>query len=459
MSSCLRKLKSYIVKHNAIMRTFKSGINLKKHPSSPVDIPLSYSALPTLARVSLLQHSGAPAIPVVNVGDKITEGQLIAEKDGNNSARVHSPVPGVVKAFVDVTLPNGQNTKAIEIETGGLFRKNRQTLSRSLDSFNRARLLGELADRGVVDHNFSAVPTQLKYNRESSVHYVVIALSDSDPYSAIQEQILREHSQGVIDGLMVLSKLLEPQVVILCASAQDQHLISEFIDTLGGKIVNIQPLIVPNTYPFASDEMIKIQLHNQTKSLYQGSSSCVVVRPSLLYQLQQSVLFGMPCIDRPITIAGGALARPANMFVRSGTPIRFLLEECGGFRYPPARIIVGTQQSGFAVTDLDIPVGKDTSMILALTRAEISGFSRAECNNCGLCDTVCPVGIIPSEAHKAVLTKNVSLIRKYLLENCLTCGACSYVCPSHIPLNIILTEGKKIAEENLEEVSVTEYKP
>lgn len=440
------------------MQNFKSGINLKKHPSSPVGVPLSYSALPTKARVSLLQHSGVAATPIVGVGDRVTEGQLIAEREGGVCARVHSPVPGVVSAFVEISLPNGEKTKAIEIDTGGLFRKNRHTLSRSLDSFNRIRLLTELADRGVVDHNSIAVPAHIKYNRENAVHYVVVALSDSDPYNAIQEQILREHAHAVIDGLLVLNKLMNPQVVVLCASAQSQHLINDFIDSIAGKIVNVQPLVVPNTYPFASDEMIKIQLHNQTKSLSQSSSSCVVVRPSLLYQLQQSVLFGMPCIDRPITIAGGALARPANMFVRTGTPIRFLLEECGGFKHPPERIIVGTQQSGFAVTNLDIPVGKDTSMILALTKSEISRSERVDCTNCGLCDSICPVGIIPSQAHKAVLGGSVPLIKKYLLENCLTCGACSHVCPSHIPLNIILSEGKKITEENLEEISVTEYK-
>ena len=441
------------------MRRFRKGINLKKHPSSPVGVSLTYSALPTIARVSLLQHSGTEANPLVNPGDRVTEGQLIAERNGNASIRLHSPVPGVVSGFSNIILPGGQKTRTIDIETGGLFRKNRQTLSRNLDSFSKVRLLNELSDRGIVDHNFSALPAHVKYNREGTVHYLVVVLSDSDPYSAIQEQILREHTESVIQGLSVACKLLEPQVITLCTSAQDQHLVSEFTDAIGGRFLNIQPLVVPNTYPFASDEMIKIQLYDQAKNTHQGNPSCVVVRPTFLYQIQQSVLFGTPCLDRPITIAGGALAKPANMFVRIGTPIKFLLEECGGFKHKPARIVVGTQQSGFAVSDLDVPMGKDTSMILALTKAEISTFQAVECNNCGMCDSICPVGIIPSEAHKAVLSKNIPLIKRYMLENCLLCGACSHVCPSNIPLNIILTEGKKIAEENLEEISVTKYKP
>ncbi|MGL4525132.1 MAG: 4Fe-4S dicluster domain-containing protein [Spirochaetia bacterium] len=443
------------------MQRFKAGINFKKHISSPVGRSLAYSALPPIARVPLLQHSGPCPTLVVGLGERVTEGQLIAEKSCDSSARVHAPVPGIISAVVDVILPNGENTQIVEIETGGLFRKTRQTLPRSLESFNKVRLLNEFSDRGVVDHDFSAIPAHIKYNKEDPISYLVVRLTDADAYSAIQEQILNEQTEAVCEGLIVMSKLLSPEVIVLCTTTKEEYLISNFIEVLAGRLLNVQPLVVSSLYPYGTDEMIKIQLSGQSPVTSSGSAreTITVVRPSFLYQVQQSVLFGASCIDRPITIAGGALIRPANMVARIGTPVKFLLEECGGFKAKPDRIIVGTQQSGFVVTDLNMPIGKDTSMILALTKNEVMASVSSECNNCGLCNEVCPVGLIPSEAHQAVLSNNIELTKSYMLENCLTCGACSHICPSHIPLNLILAKGKKISQENIEDAHVIKYKP
>lgn len=56
-----------------------------------------YEELETrVVRIPLKQHIGAPAIPVISIGDKVTPGQLIASGEGKISANIHASIAGTV---------------------------------------------------------------------------------------------------------------------------------------------------------------------------------------------------------------------------------------------------------------------------------------------------------------------------------------------------------------------------
>ena len=74
-----------------MMKTFSIG---GIHPSDKKiskDCQIEVLPLPSKVFVSMAQHLGAPATPVVKAGDAVKTGQVIAEPAGFISAYVHSP--------------------------------------------------------------------------------------------------------------------------------------------------------------------------------------------------------------------------------------------------------------------------------------------------------------------------------------------------------------------------------
>lgn len=54
---------------------------------------------PAMVRVSMRQHIGAPAVPVVREGQSVEREQLLGgAKEGALSVNVHAPLDGVVRA-------------------------------------------------------------------------------------------------------------------------------------------------------------------------------------------------------------------------------------------------------------------------------------------------------------------------------------------------------------------------
>jgi electron transport complex protein RnfC len=159
------------------------------------------------------------------------------------------------------------------------------------------------------------------------------------------------------------------------------------------------------------------------------------------------VVYGKPLIERLVTVSGGAIKNPANLRVRIGTPIGDLIEECGGFTEAPAKLVVGGPMTGFAVYDLDTPVLKGTSGVLALTAEETNSAARTACISCGRCIDACPMGLNPTILFKQVDHLEYEEALESGLMDCRECGSCGYVCPAHIPLVHGIKLGKRMARK------------
>ena len=72
----------------------------RKTPTAERPIDTSFP-FPEMLYLSLLQHVGQPAEPVVRVGDGVRKGQLLAVSQGMISAPVHAPTSGRVADIMD----------------------------------------------------------------------------------------------------------------------------------------------------------------------------------------------------------------------------------------------------------------------------------------------------------------------------------------------------------------------
>ena len=98
------------------MFTFHGGIHPYDGKDISKDRPIKvYEAKGDLV-YPLSQHIGAPANPVVNVGDHVYEGQLIAEANGFVSSPIYASVSGTVKAIEPKRVITGDHVNSIVIE-------------------------------------------------------------------------------------------------------------------------------------------------------------------------------------------------------------------------------------------------------------------------------------------------------------------------------------------------------
>ncbi|MGB5652139.1 MAG: electron transport complex subunit RsxC, partial [Sedimenticolaceae bacterium] len=98
-------------------RGFAHGVHPQGFKEHTADLPTQ--RMPFVGRyvMPLNQHLGAPAIPLVAVGDRVRRGQLIAEPGAFVSTSLHSPVTGRVRAIANRRFPGGVFARSIEIET------------------------------------------------------------------------------------------------------------------------------------------------------------------------------------------------------------------------------------------------------------------------------------------------------------------------------------------------------
>jgi electron transport complex protein RnfC len=150
--------------------------------------------------------------------------------------------------------------------------------------------------------------------------------------------------------------------------------------------------------------------------------------------VHQAVRWGRPLIGRIVTVSGGAIRQPANLDVLIGTPIADLVAFCGGFSQPPHQLVLGGPMMGQPLPDLNVPIVKASSGILALTTTEYREHAERPCIRCGRCVEVCPCGLSPVEMVALIRKEKLDAAAKIFVGDCISCGSCAWVCPSHIPL-------------------------
>ena len=140
---------------------------------------------------------------------------------------------------------------------------------------------------------------------------------------------------------------------------------------------------------------------------------------------------GMPLITKRITVDGSAIKRPANVIVPIGTPIKDVIEFCGGYLQTPKKILMGGPMMGLALYDDTMPVMKHTNAVIAFGENEARLPDETECIRCGRCMRACPMHLMPPAICQAVESKDINGMKKLGILDCMECGCCSYSCPAH----------------------------
>ncbi len=407
------------------------------------------AVIPNISIVPFSQHLGSPSECLVQVGDKVTEGMLIGKSTGFISSNIHSPVPGTVKEIKNIYLPNGMLSSAVSIELEGEFeRLGKEQKSREWHELSKEALIGIIAENGIVGLGGATFPVNVKLSipKGKKAEYLVINGVECEPYLTADHRLMVERADKIIEGIKILKKVVEPEKIAIGIEINKPDVI-ESMKKAAEKAdfsLNIVPLKVK--YPQGDEkQLLKAITGREVPSgALPLEIGCVVSNVGTVHAVYEAVVFAKPLIERVLTVTGGAVKNPQNLKVRIGTPISSLIEECGGFTEVPEKIVIGGPMMGFTIYDLNTPVTKGTSGILALTSKEIHNAARTPCISCGRCIESCPMGLNPTTLFKLIDHGEYDEASDIGLMDCKECGSCGFVCPARIPLIQGMRLGKRM---------------
>jgi electron transport complex protein RnfC len=433
------------------LKTFsRGGVHPYERKSFTEHKEIWNAAVPSECIVPLQQHIGKPAEPQVQPEDEVREGQLIGKAPGFVSANIHAPIPGVVKELRDIYLPNGLKTRAVVIELQGEFdRLGKQQAPADWRGRDKKELLDAIQTNGIVGMGGATFPTHVKYSlpQGKTCDWMILNGVECEPYLTADHRLMLEMTDNVLEGLEIARTILDADHVAIGIEENKPDAIDRMKHRVKERGLDVDVVALETKYPQGGEkQLIKAVTGREVPS---GGLpidvGCMVSNAGTLNAIYEAVAYDKPLMERIVSVTGGAIRNPGNLKARIGSTFAELIEECGGFRVMPKKIIAGGPMTGFAIYDLDMPLIKGTSGILALAPNEVNEAPQTPCVNCGRCVASCPIGLQPTTLYKYIEHEEYDSALSLGLMDCIECGACGYVCPAHIPLVQGLRIGKSIS--------------
>lgn len=418
--------------------TFQGGIHmydgkdLSKDKPTKVLLPKGDMVYP------LSQHIGALGKPTVEIGDRVFAGQRIAEAVGVVSAHVISSVSGTVKAIEARQMGSGAMCDSIVVENDGAFTPIEGLgEKREYTKLSKEEIRRYVKDAGIVGMGGTGFPTHVKLSpkKDGVIDYVIVNGAECEPYLTSDYRMMLEESEKIVDGLKIILQLFENAKGIILIEEDKRDAILKLSELVKGE-ARIAVRTAKTKYPQGAErQMIDAAAGRKINSaMLPADAGCVVNNVETVIAVYMAVAESTPLIHRRITVTGGAVTEPQNFLVRTGTSYAELIEAAGGFRETPESLVCGGPMRGTELYNTEIPVTKNSSALLALTKAETGKRFAGPCIRCGRCVSVCPSRLVPLKLMKyAEKRDNQGFLGMDGME-CCECGACSYVCPAGRPL-------------------------
>ena len=383
-------------------------------------------------------HSATAAEPVVQAGDYVRVGQLIAKEKDRGSSDIHASVSGTVKA-VEPYSQGGFKALAIRIESDGKMEKYPELpipQPTNLDEFLQC-----VRASGVVGLGGAAYPVWAKLSAAQKGHIgtVLINGAECEPFITSDHRAMLEHGELIQKGVELLKQFLGSEEFILGIEKNKPDAIEQLTERFrNDPAVKVMPL--SSVYPQGAKQVL---LYNATGKVVKkgerlASLGVIIINVSSLIKMAEYFVTGMPMVERVITVDGSAVREPKNLLVPIGVSVRDLVEACGGLKEEPGKILFGGAMMGKTQDSLDAHILKATNAVVIMNQKDAEKTEPSSCIHCGRCVAVCPLGLNPTAFDRAMQIEDeerrAALLTQEQVKVCMECGCCSYVCPSHRPL-------------------------
>ena len=390
-------------------------------------------------------HSGGEAEPIVNVGDHVYVGQLIAREEGRFSSPVHATVSGTVAEILTLPTARGKEVKAIRIESDGKMEKDpamKAPVFEGCDGFLQA-----VRESGVVGLGGAAFPTWAKLNEATNPDYkvdtVLINAAECEPYITSDHRMMLAHADLIDDGIEYMRKYMNEYLGEATYKICIEKNKPDAIEVLKKKFADKPYVVIHELNAIYPQGAKQVMLYNATGRVAIAgkrfpSFGALIINVSTLSKMAEYLNTGMPLVERIVTVDGPAVKKPGNFIAPIGTSIRTLLELTETNLEAVGKVVIGGPMNGNATVSVDSPIVKVSNCILAFDEKTATLPEPSACIRCGRCMEKCPVDIHVAGVEAAASIKDEEKRATALIETgvrqCVDCGCCSYVCPAHRPL-------------------------
>jgi len=436
-----------------LLKQTLGGIYLKDRKGTagrkPIVVPV-----PERVYIPMSMSAGKPAKPIINTGDEVKVGELIAEATAFVSANIHSSVSGKVKDISEVDSITGEKSITIIIETDGkqtLYENLQPPVISDYESFLKA-----VRDSGVVGCGGAGFPTDVKLTLKDlkKLDYMLVNGAECEPYITSDHRTMLDETEYFWEGIQNIKKYMNPGKIIICIEENKRNAIKKIKKLCKGKNAkNISVHVLKKIYPQGER---KVMVYNVTGRIVPEGArlpdiGCVVINTTTVTIIGKYIKTGMPFVSKCITVDGSAVGASNNVTVPIGTPVRDVLEFCGGLIEDKEdgirvdKVILGGPMTGTTIPSLDIPVIKTTNAVLAFLeekeKSKKDFFKSTQitaCIKCGKCISTCPVFLSPVCIETAYNLKKREQLKALKVNMCIGCGCCAYSCPARRPLVQVL---------------------
>ncbi len=417
------------------MKTFRGGVHPATHKSKTINKPIKAVPIPKKIVMPLLQHTGGACSPIAKIGQHVKRGQVIATSDKFISSSIHSSISGTVKAIGINPHPILGNYNAITIESDGEDQLDKSVKAReNIDDLSADQIRAIIKEAGIVGLGGAAFPTHVKLNppKEKPIDAVILNGAECEPYLTCDHQLMLEKPDEILKGLQIILKATSAAnaYIGIESNKRDAAL------ALDRSLRNTKIVLLKTKYPQGAEKnLIKAMLNREVPPRgLPFDVGCIVSNVGTAYAIYEAIYNSKPLYERVLTVSGSAIREPANLRVRIGTPVRDLIDICGGLKVDTYKVISGGPMMGIAQPSLDAPIIKGTSGILFLSSFDVDEDVEQPCIRCARCVDICPMNMIPTDISRLIQKSRYEDAVSYNIEDCVECGACSYECPSKIPL-------------------------
>ena len=431
--------------------TFKGGVHPYDGKDLAKDQPIRRIKPKEILVYPLSQHIGAPASPIVAVGDTVLRGQKIAEAGGFVSAPVFASVSGTVKAIEPRHVATGDLVNSIIIENDGEMKETDFHGVEDVASLSKEQIIEKVKEAGVVGMGGAGFPTHVKLSPKEpdKIEFIIANCAECEPYLTADYRRMLENPEELIGGMKIVLRLFDHAKGILGVEDNKPDCIQKLKElTKDEERIEVMPL--KTKYPQGGERQLIYATTGRSinSKMLPADAGCIVDNAETLVAINRAVKEGKPVMDRIFTVTGDAVANPGNFEYCIGMSYAEILEEAGGFKEDPEKMISGGPMMGVAVVSLEIPTTKTSSSLLCFKKDDVSASEVTACINCGRCVSVCPEQIVPSRLAKMSQFHDSESFERWNGMECIECGSCSYICPAKRPLaQYIKTMKKQILAE------------
>lgn len=410
-------------------KNFFSGIHMHDMKYLACDKPTEVLPEPALVAISCSQSLGRPAVPCVEKGQKVKEGQKIADAAGPISSDVFSSVAGEVTEIKELVSANGGKETYIFVKSDGSEEKEYLA---PLTQPSAEDIKQRIKDCGIVGLGGAGFPAAVKVAPRTPVDKLILNGAECEPYLTCDHRLMLENTDEIARGARLIAQALGVTEIIIGIEANKPDCIAAFEPYEDIKVVSLK-----KQYPMGSEKHLIYVTTGRKVGLGKlpADSGVVVQNVATAFAVCEAVEKGKPLYERILTVSGGAVSEPKNLWVKLGTSVKEIVDYCGGESENPKKVVQGGPMTGIALATYEVYTHKTTSGILLMTAKEAAAEEPTPCLNCGKCADVCPMHLMPMQTAFYSAAGDFDSAAKFgNTLSCIECGACEYICPAKRPL-------------------------